>query len=335
MDPANTAWQNYILGREADVFAAYPFDGWHIDNVGNPPNSTVYNFSGVQQTVWQDFRPFINAAKSTLNKTMVLNNVGGYGMYDTVANSTEDFVYVECWPFAGQTTYADLKSMIDNGVSWSNGKAVVLAAYMDYNYASTHPGAQFNEPGVLLTDATIFASGGAHIELGDGHRMLDNEYFPNHNLVPSQQLLDHLKKYYDFDVAYENLLRGALHNNSNQITLSVPSSTDDTPGTVWVFSKDDGHTHMLNLINLIGETSNNWRDDNADHIEPIEQDNFVVKYYYGGGTVKTVNLASPDSIGSSLQVLTFQSGSDANGSFVLFRVPRLKYWDMIYFMVGS
>jgi dextranase len=85
---------------------------------------------------------------------------------------------------------------------------------------------------VLLTDATIFASGGAHIELGDGHRMLDNEYFPNHNLVPSQQLLDHLRKYYDFDVAYENLLRGALHNNSNQITLSVPSSTDGTAGTV-------------------------------------------------------------------------------------------------------
>jgi dextranase len=334
MDPANTAWQNYIFGREKDVFAAYPFDGWHIDNVGD--KSPVYNFSGAQQTVWQDFRPFINAAKSTLNKTMVLNNVGGYGMYDTVANSTEDFLYVECWPSAGQTTYADLKSMIDNGVSWSNGKAVVLAAYMNYEYAkdpSTHPGAQFNEPGVLLTDATILASGGAHIELGDGHSMLDNEYFPNHNLVPSQQLLDHLKKYYDFDVAYENLLRGALHNNSNQITLSVRSSTDGTAGTVWVFSKDDGYTHMLNLINLTGETSNNWRDDNADHIEPIEQRNFLVTYYYGGGMVKTVNLASPDGIGSSLQTLTFQTGSDANGSFVSFRVPRLKYWDMIYFTV--
>ena len=34
MDPANAAWQNYIFGREADVFAVYPFDGWHIDNVG-------------------------------------------------------------------------------------------------------------------------------------------------------------------------------------------------------------------------------------------------------------------------------------------------------------
>jgi dextranase len=287
----------------------------------------------------QDFRPFINAAKSTLSKAMVLNYVGGYGMNDTVANSTEDFVYVECWPFAGQRTYADLKSMIDNGVSRSNGKAVVLAAYMDRQYAndpSTHPGAQFNEPGVLLTDATIFASGGAHIELGDGHSMLDNEYFPNQKLVPSQQLLDHLKKYYDFDVAYENLLRGALHNNRNQITLiGVPSSTDGTAGTVWVFSKDDGHTHMLNLINLTGETSNNWGDDKANYIEPIEQDNFEVKYYYGGGTVSTVNLASPDFIRSSPQALTFQTGNDANGSFVSFHVPRLKYWDMIYFTVGS
>jgi hypothetical protein len=70
-------------------------------------------------------------------------------------------------------------------------------------------------------------------------------------------------------------------------------------------------------------------------IEPIEQDNVLVTYYYGGGTVNTVNLASPDFIGSSLQALTFQTGSDANGSFVSFHVPSLKYWDMIYFVVGT
>ena len=36
----------------------------------------------------------------------------------------------------------------------------------------------FNPPSVLLADATIFAAGAGHIELGDGSRMLSSEYFP-------------------------------------------------------------------------------------------------------------------------------------------------------------
>ena len=47
---------------------------------------------------------------------------------------------------------------------------------------------------MLLTDAAIFADGGVHIELGDGGQMLDSEYFPNRNLVPSTALLAPLRE---------------------------------------------------------------------------------------------------------------------------------------------
>ena len=34
-NPANPGWQDYLIGQEAKVFAAYPFDGWHVDQVGD------------------------------------------------------------------------------------------------------------------------------------------------------------------------------------------------------------------------------------------------------------------------------------------------------------
>ena len=55
--------------------------------------------------VWKTFRPFLNAAKARLDRQIVFNNVGGYGLYDTAAHSTEDAIYVECWDFLGQKSY--------------------------------------------------------------------------------------------------------------------------------------------------------------------------------------------------------------------------------------
>jgi dextranase len=81
-----------------------------------------------------------------------------------------------------------LKSVIDDGLAWGDGKPVVLAAYMDRGKTSGN----FGTPGVLLCDATIFASGGTHLELGDGGHMLDNEYFPNETLTLSPNLANTL-----------------------------------------------------------------------------------------------------------------------------------------------
>jgi dextranase len=58
----------------------------------------------------------------------------------------------------------------------------------------------FSDPGVLLADASIFASGGAHIELGDGDYMLDHPYFPNQYLLMRSSLQQAVRNYYDFFV---------------------------------------------------------------------------------------------------------------------------------------
>ena len=33
-NPLNPDWQKYIFKKENEVFAAFPFDGWHGDTIG-------------------------------------------------------------------------------------------------------------------------------------------------------------------------------------------------------------------------------------------------------------------------------------------------------------
>jgi len=58
---------------------------------------------------------------------------------------------------------------------------------------------------VLYEDATIFASGGDHIELGDVDHMLDAPNYLNGNLYMSAGLQQSMVSYYNFLTAYEDL----------------------------------------------------------------------------------------------------------------------------------
>ncbi len=337
-NPANTNWQNTLFQAEKDVFAAYPFDGWHIDSVGGPPQP-VFTYDGKPVDVWPTFRPFLNNAKANLQKTIVFNNVGGYGLYDTAARADVDALYVECWPFAGQKTYADLKTLIDNCVTWSGGKkSVVLPAYMNYEHAQKFsdekPGA-FNLPGVLLTDAVIFASGASHLELGDNLNLLDSEYFPNRHLATPAPLKAALRNYYDFLVANENVLQGGLINQPRAvISTNTETSADAKPGTIWAFAKADalGRRHVLHLINLRNQRRTEWRDDAADYPTPPTESSLTVKYYTQTGlkdAALAVWWASPDFERGKMASLPATRGSDAQGPFIEFTLPKLVYWDMV------
>lgn len=331
-NPANTSWQNYIISRESDVFQAYPFDGWQVDQLGNW--GTMYDWWGNPVNYEAGFVPLLNSAKSTLNKQIIFNDVGAFGLSDVAATSNDDILYVECWPDNGQATYDDLKTVIDQGVADSNGtKSMILAAYMDSDYAnnfsSTNPG-YFSAPGVLLTDATIDAAGGDHIEVGDGNNMLNGPYYPNHNLVMSASLQQQIYDYNTFMVAYENLLRDGMNNTTNQVVLSgITTSTNASPNTVWEFTKTGNGYDTIQLINLLGESSNQWQDLNATYPAPTEQSNVQVKYYYTGN-VTGVAWASPDYQNGKSYDLSYTTGSDGGGTYVTFTVPSLNYWDMIY-----
>jgi dextranase len=218
-DPGNSSWQSYIDGQEKDADEVYPFDGWQADGFGNI--GTVYTCAGASVNLANEFSGFLTTAYNTLGGNIVFNAVGQYGQQQIATNSDLAFLYTECWPFLGQTTYDDLQNAIYNNDTWSsNTKASVLAAYPDQSYAnsysSTDPGF-FNTPGVLYEDATIFASGGDHIELGDVDHMLDAPNYLNGNLYMTASLQQSMVNYYNFLTAYEDLLRGGETPNSNVI----------------------------------------------------------------------------------------------------------------------
>ncbi|MCL6547556.1 MAG: glycoside hydrolase family 66 protein, partial [Alicyclobacillus sp.] len=330
MDPANPAWQQYILGQEAKVFQTYPFDGWQVDQLGDL--GLLYDAKGKPVDLEETFAPFLNRAVQTLHKEVIFNNVGGYGLVPVVRNAKESVAYVECWPSSGQVSYSDLKGVIDEVDTLSGGhKQTVLAAYLDSDlaqgYSAASPG-HFNAPGVLLADAVIFASGGDHIELGDNLQMLNGPYFPNHNLAMTAALRDHLLACYNFLVAYENLLRGDLHNVNATVSLGgVPASSDGMPGTVWTFAKANGQGETLQLINLTGQRTGAWQDLSGTAPAPKLLRSLPVKVYTGSSPVSGVWMASPDEDIRPVQ-LSFHTGRDRNGEYVEFMVPRLEYWDI-------
>lgn len=332
-NPANSVWRNYILNQEANVFKAYPFDGWQVDQLGDL--GTVYDVKGNIVNLENTFTPFLNDAVKTLHRQVIFNDVGAYGLPEVAANSNESVAYVECWLQNGQAIFNDLKYTVDQVNTLSKGKkAAVLAAYMDSNYANSfsdqNPGI-FDTPGVLLTDATIFASGGDHIELGDNLQMLNAPYFPNHNLVMDNSLKTQLLSYYNFMVAYENLLRGNLRNTSNAITLKgLHTSTDSQSQTVWEFSKAGGDYQVLQLINLYGQNTPLWQDANATARKPKLLQGIQVKYYIGNRHVSSVSLASPDFQSEVSENISFSNGHDKKGNYIQFTIPSLQYWDMVY-----
>lgn len=335
-NPGDAGWQNYIFGQESNAFSAYNFDGWHMDTLGGGVGSPLYTCSGASVNDTSTFNGFITNAASALSKTIVFNAVGQYGQQQIAANPNLAFLYTECWPANGQTTYGDLRTTVQNNTSWSSGaKSTVLAAYPDQSYANSFSNAApgfLNTAGVLYEDSTIWASGGSHIELGDVDHMLDAPSYLNQNLLMQAPLQQAEYNYYNFGTAYENLLRDGLTDSANVISLpNGPStSTNGSAGTVWTFARSKSGTDVLHFINLLNLSNTDWMDTNANQPAPTTQTNVLVKYYYGSGSPSAVNFASPDVNGGVAQSLSYTTGSDGGGNYVQFTLPSLSYWDMVW-----
>jgi dextranase len=318
MDPSNEQWRAYLSKQEDSAFQAFAFDGWQIDQLGDW--GTMYNYAGQPVVVSNSFRSFIQEAKSYLNKAMVMNAVNQYGQ-SNIAEAPVDFLYSEVWD--PSVNYSDLTLFINKNYAFSGGRCnTVLAAYMDYNLGN-NPG-WFSTPGVLMTDAIIFASGGAHIELGE--HMLCKEYFPNGNLLMTNELKQDLVHYYDFLTAYENLLRDSVQVTSLQSLTSsgVPISSVQQLGTVWYFAKQKDNLQILQLLNYVNANSLQWRDPNGTQAEPDTIRNVPLSFSTKG-VVKRVWMASPDFYGGAAVDLSFTQDS----SKVSFTLPQMKYWDMV------
>jgi len=321
LDPSNTGWQNYLITENKKVYQNLGFDGFHMDQLGN--RGTRYTYDGTFLNLSSTYKPFIDATKAAdPQKDIVMNAVAQYGQQG-IATSAADFLYTEVW--SPSDSYNDLANLIkQNNVYSNNTKNTVLAAYMNYDMANNK--GYFNTPSVLMTNAVIFAFGGAHLELGE--HMLGKEYFPNDNLSMKNDLKSALVNYYDFLVAYQNLLRdGGTFNNvtitstDNKMAIAAwPASQ----GNVAVFGKKTENFQIIHLINFTNSKTQNWRDNTGAQMAPIliKDAKLVLT---SGSTVKKIWLASPNFIGGASRSLNFSQ----SGNKVSFTLPELQYWDMV------
>ncbi|MBO5583955.1 MAG: SusF/SusE family outer membrane protein [Prevotella sp.] len=325
-DPSNKSWQNYLIEKNNDVYEAFDFDGYHIDQLGY--RGTVTNRAGGEIPLTWAYSDFINSMKKARpDKLLVMNAVSNYGSSEIISTGNVEFSYTELW--GSEESYWDMERMVrEHAEVDGRCTASVFAAYMDYNRRD-NGGEYFNTPGILLTDATMFAVGGSHLELGDGH-MLCAEYFPNSNLRMSDELISSLTKYYDFMTAYENYLRdgGSVVDPQISCTNGVVDINRWPPSTgrVTAYSRQLDGRKVINLLNFSStrdEKHTLLRDVDGDMPEPALKQNIKVKVY--SEKASKVWVASPDRFDGVPQQLSFSR----SGNYIEFNVPSLKYWTMI------
>jgi dextranase len=326
LNPANTSWRSYFLNEVGKVYDAanLHFDGWHIDQLGD--GHAKYDSQGNPAAVDQAFGPFITAAKNARpDKKLVMNAVNQYGQ-SGIAAAPVDITYSEVWDNEG---YVNLGGIIQKNEQLAPGKRTVLAAYVNRD-RSNGPGT-FNDASVLMADATIFAFGGAHIELGE--HMLGNEYFPNSNLQMSADLQQAITRYYDFAVAYENLLRDQGRQFTN-VTLSGGSNVQAWPpvqGKIATVGTATGGTQVFQLLNYSQAQTMSWRDNSQVQPVPTTQTNLSLSFPFSTPIAK-VWTASPDvNNGLPQQLNNF---SQKNG-IVTVTLPSLQYWAMLVAEPGT
>ena len=321
LDPSNAGWQDYMKNEAKNVYKFLAFDGYHMDQLGD--RGVRYKYDGSSMNLGTSFKSYIDAIKLAIpDKCNVMNAVAQYGQQG-IATSTSDFLYSEVW--SPSDSYFDLANIIkQNNVLSNNSKNTVLAAYMNYDLANNK--GFFNTPSILMTNAVIFAFGGAHLELGE--HMLCKEYFPNDNLAMKDDLKSALVNYYDFLVAYQNLLRdGGTFNTVDIHSTDKKMMIDTWPanaGNVAVFGKKINSTQVIHLINFTNSKTQTWRDNTGVQVAPVIVKDAKLEFT-STGTVKKIWVASPDIIGGASRSLNFAQ----SGTKVSFTLPELKYWDMV------
>ena len=334
MNPGNPNWQNYLEDRYNEVYANYDFDGYQIDQVGG--RGDVFEKNGTKIDLEYNYGLFLKAMKGhRKDKRLVMNSVQSYGAHH-ICNArladgtpTVDFCYNELWE--SQASFSDLFQVIqDNDRESEHDLQTVFAAYINYNkadHAWDYADQNVNTPGALLTDAVMFAIGGSHIEMGD--HMLTREYFPAKPLAMTNELKKKLVHYYDFQTAYQNILRGIDSKAAFTPTISSSYPINAWPPQgrkITAFAKKVDNMIAVHLLNFLNTDDLSWRDLEGTRPAPEIKENVQITYTTSRKITK-VWTATPDKNGGVPMELPFTP----DGNKVSVTVPSLEYWTMLVF----
>jgi dextranase len=248
---------------------------------------------------------------------------------ETVAPTTQDAVYIEVWP--PDVSYNDLRRLIREGRRLSGGKQVILAAYLSPFAEADETALPQAEAAALLATATIAASGGSHLLLGERDGILCDPYYPKYaTLRPA--FAARMRAYYDFLVRHEELLISPEldawdREQSEAATLSlrsVPYATQAEAGNVWTITRRKLQCHIVHLINLTDQSDVEW---NALRTPPGALENLELTVD-GLPLVTKVLLLTPDAHSGKPLAVNWTQETDQ----VKVRVPKLSVWSVVVFL---
>lgn len=340
-NPGNTEWQTFLGDRNDDVYACFDFDGYQIDQLGN--RGTLYDYYGNKLNLPSGYASFIQAMKKRHpEKRLVMNAVSEYGAAEMGHTGKLDCFYNEVWGChsrdaltRAEAQFTNLNNIIQNNRSYNPALQTVFAAYMNYCLEN----GDFNTPGVVMTDAVMFALGGAHLELGGDH-MLCREYFPHVGLKMTDELKDWMTRYYDFFTAYENLLRGEWSENS-KVKVTARGVTvnkwEPVNKQITQVARDVEGRKVIHLLNFCTPADSKvsdpayllcWHDRDGLRPWPTEHNelSLTISGLSGLGKNPRVWVASPDYLGGAVQEITEFSSTSTS---VRFTLPALQFWSMI------
>ena len=126
-DPSNKDWQNYLIEKNNDVYEAFDFDGYHIDQLGY--RGSVYNRAGGEIPLTWAYQSFINAMKAARpDKLLVMNGVSNYGGSEIISTGNVEFSYTELW--GSEESFWDMERMVrEHAAVDGRGTASVFAVF--------------------------------------------------------------------------------------------------------------------------------------------------------------------------------------------------------------
>ena len=338
----DSAWTAHMLDEYERAVKAMFFDGVHLDQYGFPKKAIRRRGGGADVVALKELYPrFIDLVRERMSRLgeglgVVFNNVGNYPTHTTAA-AGQDIMYIEVWDPA--THLRDLKAIIDHARQRS-GKQTVLAAYLPWFHPDRSHEAEQAEIGGTLAMATIFASGGYHLLLGEAGGVLADPYFPKYGR-PSERFLSTLGRYYDFIVMYRELLfdlalddvsmafTGGINTEVVFAKDGVDFAPNGRPNAVWTFVKEKPGFFVVHLINLHGVDDDVWHAGKTRPPEPLRDIEVKVELWED---IEGVYWASPDGGGLRPHRLDydFVPKGGGVGNYVRFTLPRLDYWTLAW-----
>ncbi len=325
MDPRpGSGWAGHLMQEVAAVLQQTDFDGIHLDQYGDP--LVAWDAGGERIELTQPLAALINEMAAVVSRhrdkgAVIFNCVRNWPVAD-VAATDQDLVYIEVWePYV---SLQDLHTLVVEAQELGGGKAVVLAAYVDPAW----------EHNVLLMDAIIFASGGGHIELGEDLNLLADPYFPKYG-EPSPALKEHLQRYYDFAVRYQDVNGpGAQHLPAEQ---SVTVNHDG----VWPIVRHTDGATAINLINLSNLEHQRWDQPLPAAPTPLTAVSLSLQLADSESEVKAVWMASADppagapagdaeeSASLVARPLPYTVEGEEGRRRLKVTLPSLQYWSLV------